>query len=338
MKKVSIIILTYNNLYYTKRCLESIFTFSNYPNLELIIVDNNSHDGTKDYLEKLSREKSNIKLIFNDINKGFSAANNQGIKISTGDIIILLNNDTVVTKNWISSLLKYFDDRSRGMVGPVSNYTGTVAEIELDFKTLDEMHKKADIYTSVNMGHFFEVDMLSFFCVAIGRDVIEKVGLLDENFEVGFVEDEDYSLRVKKTGFKIIVADDIYIYHEGSSSFKNIESEKFKYIIEKNKKYFENKWKIQWLPRESVYNYLKILHQDAGSLVGLLNKIKYDKAISELSGFQHRLLCRIRRLEELIRDYDKLLQKTQNIYNSRGWKIITFLHRIRKSIPILRDL
>ena len=98
----SIILLTYNKLEYTKICIESIRKFTPKGKYEIIVVDNNSNDGTLDWL----KEQDDLKVIYNDYNAGFPKGCNQGIKISRGDSILLLNNDTVVTPNWLNVLDK----------------------------------------------------------------------------------------------------------------------------------------------------------------------------------------------------------------------------------------
>ena len=113
---VSIIIVTYNQLEYTKKCIDSIKekTSSLY---ELIIVDNASTDDTAVYLKSLPAEKK-ITVILNKENSGFPKAVNEGIKHANGNYILLLNNDTVVTKNWLSNLIEKINNEEKiGLAG-----------------------------------------------------------------------------------------------------------------------------------------------------------------------------------------------------------------------------
>jgi hypothetical protein len=105
--KVSIILLTYNQLDYTKECFNSIIEKTAYPNYEIIIVDNKSQDDTPNYLRTIQSEYKNVKVILNEENYGFAKGNNIGINACDGDYIILLNNDTVVTRGWITGLIKH---------------------------------------------------------------------------------------------------------------------------------------------------------------------------------------------------------------------------------------
>lgn len=96
----SIILLTYNQLDYTKLCIESIRKFTPKGQYEIIVVDNNSNDGTVEYL----KAQEDLRVIYNDYNAGFPKGCNQGIEISKGESILLLNNDTIVTPNWLNNL------------------------------------------------------------------------------------------------------------------------------------------------------------------------------------------------------------------------------------------
>src|SRR5262249_39927341 len=103
--RATIIIITYNNLALTKLCIESILRNTEYLNYEVVVVDNKSTDGTPAYLQELAALQQNLRLILNDQNHGFARANNQGIQSATGDYLVLLNNDTVVSPGWLSRLL-----------------------------------------------------------------------------------------------------------------------------------------------------------------------------------------------------------------------------------------
>jgi GT2 family glycosyltransferase len=242
---VSIIIVTYNNLDLTKACIESIYANSHYPNLELVIVDNNSSDGTRDYLNRIQNTYSNISLILNDDNKGFAPANNQGMRKASGENIILLNNDTIVTPGWISKLNHYLKDKSIGMVGPVTNMCGNEAIINVpyDVSTLEGFDEFLNSFFKRSMkGDSFEIDMLSMFCVAMRRETVNEIGLLDERFKTGMFEDTDYSYRIKEKGYKLICAKDIFIHHCCRASFGKLPANEYNKIYEENRVKFEEKW------------------------------------------------------------------------------------------------
>lgn len=218
--KVSIIILTYNNLPVTKNCLESIDRKTNYDNLEVIVVDNNSTDETPQYLQNW-QNGNNKKIILNKENKGFAAGNNQGINIATGDYIVLLNNDTVVTENWISKFITHFEeDEKLGLLAPMTNYTSAKYQtLNINYANnlnlLDEYFKN---YLKTATRKRIYANYFPLFCVMVTREVINIVGLLDEEYGIALFEDNDYCKKLETSGYRLACATDLYIHHEGSIS------------------------------------------------------------------------------------------------------------------------
>jgi len=253
-KKVSIIIVTYNNLNYTKLCIDSILLRSQYPDYEIIIVDNNSTDGTREYLKELNVKMPHIKIILNEKNEGFAKANNKGIQAISdeSEYVIFLNNDTIVTRGWLSRLLRHLDDNTIGMVGPVTNFCGNEARIDVSYKTIEELNEFSERYLRDHMKPVsFDIDMLAFYCVAMKRKLIDEIGFLDERFEIGLFEDDDFAHRVKMRGYRLVCAEDVFIHHFGEASFGKLkESGEYKKLFEENKRRFEEKWGISWKPHQ----------------------------------------------------------------------------------------
>lgn len=248
-EKVSIIIVTYNNLNLTKKCINSILERTAYPNYEIIIVDNASSDETSKYLEELEKKYTNVKIKLNKENLGFASGNNQGIKMAEGEYYILLNNDTIVTRGWITGLIKHFEDKKVGMVGSVTNSIGNEAEIEVDYEDETGIDEFALNYTTKHYNEIYEdIKVLAMYCAVLKKEIVDKIGLLDENYERGMFEDDDYSMALKKAGYKIICAEDVFIHHFWRASFKKINNKEYKRIFEKNKKYYEEKWNTIWTP------------------------------------------------------------------------------------------
>lgn len=252
---VSIVIVTYNNLHYTKLCIESIYSKTAYPNFEVLVVDNNSTDETPQYLKELEEEHGNLRVILNTDNRGFAAANNQGLQISKGDYLVLLNNDTIVTRGWLHKLTGHLKDPSIGIIGPVTNSIGNEARINVEYQDVSGLEAFAQRYTSANHGKIFDIKVLAFYCVAFSREVLNQVDLLDEQFGVGMFEDDDFCVRVKRAGYRVVCAEDVFIHHFGGASFSKLDREKYQKIFEENKKKYEEKWGIRWEPhryREGV--------------------------------------------------------------------------------------
>lgn len=249
MPKISIIVLTYNNLELSKTCIKSILDNTAYPDYELIIVDNLSEGDTLDYLKEVEKwEDKRIKVIYNKENKGFAGGNNIGMQYATGDYIMLLNNDTVVTRGWLTNMVKHLQKNpGYGMCGAVTNSIGNEAKICVSYNNYKELMEFAFAYTQKHMGEeFLEVDRLALFCTLIPREIIEKCGYLDERYKIGMFEDDDYAWAVKKKGYKLVIAEDAFVHHVNNASFKKLDKGDYNEIFEQNKKLFEEKWNVKW--------------------------------------------------------------------------------------------
>ena len=136
-------------------------------------------------------------MICNADNRGFSGANNQGLRAAHGKFLCLLNNDTVVTRGWLSTMIEHLRKMPRaGMVGPVSNMVGNEAKIPVGYTAIADMPRWAADYCRQHDGETQAMKMLGFFCVLLRRELYEQVGEMDEQFGVGFFEDTDYCYRV----------------------------------------------------------------------------------------------------------------------------------------------
>ncbi|WP_404616337.1 glycosyltransferase [Rhodanobacter hydrolyticus] len=248
--RVSVIVVTYNNLDLTKACLSSLEQYSDYTNLEVIVVDNASSDGTPDYLAAWAAAGKDRRLILNLDNRGFAAANNQGLAVADGDYLVLLNNDTHVTPGWIATLVAHLGrTKGLGMIGPVTNNIGNEARIEISYDDMDGMLHAAADYTTRHAGLLTPLRTAAFFCVMVPRAVYEKVGPLDEAFGIGFFEDDDYCRRVEQAGWGIACADDVFVHHHLSASFNKLKLEQRQTLFERNKAIYEAKWGA-WSPHK----------------------------------------------------------------------------------------
>jgi GT2 family glycosyltransferase len=261
---VSIIVLCYNGLEdLTKPCVESILKNTPQESCELILVDNGSSDGTAQYLREISRLYHNVKVIINPDNRGYSGGNNQGMQLAGAHHVVLLNNDTLVTHQWLDHLLyPLSQDVSIGMVGAVTNSAGNEQRIDLAGLNESNFEKIAGAYTTRQHKVWFETEKLGFFCVAIRRSVIEAIGCLDEGFGIGMFEDDDYCFRAKQAGYKVVVAEDCFVYHKGSASFNKLSVDKYDDIFAINKSYYMNKNKVSWLMSDFALSYCEKIGKD----------------------------------------------------------------------------
>lgn len=235
----SIIILTWNQLSYTRQCIASIRMYTTRP-YELVMVDNGSVDGTRRFLASLD----GARVILNPRNYGFARGCNQGMKAARGDNLLFLNNDTVVTPNWLDNMLAcLYSDKTIGLVAPCSNKVGSGNQVEAPYSNMKEMIEFAGKFNRPDHSRRKEHSgyWLSGFCVLGRRCVFNRVGYWDERFRHGSWEDVDYSKRVTAAGYKLYVAGDVFIHHYGSKSFKGNRLDLGR-VQKKNALEFEKKW------------------------------------------------------------------------------------------------
>jgi len=241
-KLVSIIMLTFNALEYTKKCVDSILTHTKFP-FEIIIVDNNSTDGTKKYLRQLSKEYKHITTIFNKKNRGFAAGNNQGVQKSRGDYVMLLNNDVLVSEGWLGSMIGSLDiDNEIGMVGPLTNSISGLQKIsDVPYGTDEGFYSYAQTIRKQFSGKLTPRRRIAGFAVLMKKALYEEVKGLDVAYGTGNYEDDDLCLKVRQKGYAIMVDESTFIHHFGSQTFKANKINILKSLEEKGN-VFKEKW------------------------------------------------------------------------------------------------
>lgn len=230
----SIIIPTFNQLKYLKSCIESIKKYTPQP-YELIIIDNGSKDGTPAYLKSL---KGRLRYKIFGTNLGFAGGVNQGLMMAKGTSIVILNNDTLLTKDWLSNLLACLNSApSIGLVGPVTNKLSNDQKIAVNYKTTREMQRFASNYNRSNPDRWRRSKSIFGFCLLLSRDVLKRVGYMDEGYVIGTCEDVDYYLRIRLLGLDLVIAEDTFIHHYGSVTMRS-----FRDATMQNHVYFREKW------------------------------------------------------------------------------------------------
>ena len=217
-----IIIPVYNSLELTRNCLGSIYDNTSIP-FNLVLIDNGSDISTKKYLEQFKRDHKNVFLVRNEKNLGWVKAVNQGMRISVSTYICIMNNDTVVrTNGWLS-----------GLIG-VACISDDIGLVNPRFETKEAT--KGD-------EPFVEIDFCRGYCILIKRAVMEKIGVLDEAYGLGYYDDDDYSIRAIRSGFRCVRANSVFVEHLRDSTFSVLfGNEKRRELHDKNKKIFYSKW------------------------------------------------------------------------------------------------
>ena len=230
--------MTLNQLEYTLQCVDSIRRMTDEP-YELVFVDNGSSDGTVDYLKSLT----GAKVIENSENRGFPAAANQGIAATTGNQVLLLNNDTIVTSGWLRRLLTAIkSDSEIGLAGPCSNLVGSEQQVNVSYESLTALDAFAWEWGRAHDRKLIDTDRLIGFCLLIRREVIDAIGRLDERFGIGCFEDDDYCLRTILAGWRAVIAQDAFIHHFGGRTFVGSGLDHAG-ILHENEQRFLEKWR-----------------------------------------------------------------------------------------------
>jgi len=231
MERLSIILVSYNSADFIRPCLQSILKQSTEPAAtEIIVVDNASVDGTQEILKAELREGI---ILLNAENRGFAAAVNQALEKSSGEIILLINPDTVVEDLFFTNLRNFFHDHlEECLVGPlVTDASGTRQPSCWHVPSLWTLALESFLPHSWSMplvtlgpDATCEVEMVSGVCLAMRRGVYETIGGLDERFFM-FYEDADYCRRARLRGLKVFFTAEMRIrHHVSSGSSKNFSA------------------------------------------------------------------------------------------------------------------
>lgn len=233
MKKplVSILIVNWNGGEIFKNCLKSLSKIT-YPNWELVVVDNASTDGSERYVKE-------NELIRSDINLGFAGGNNLALSRAKGDLVLLLNNDTLVTPNFLTKLVSRIE--KTGDIGVVQPKIYLMDEDKL----LDNCGSYLTRIGFLNHWGFFKKDSSEYSkerlvfsgkgaCLLIKREIIDKIGLFDDDFG-SYFEESDFCWRVWLTGYKVIYYPDTHIYHKLGFSSKRQSAYDINYNAFKNR-------------------------------------------------------------------------------------------------------
>lgn len=315
VKDTVIVIVSYNNEYLMQKCIESIRLTTAPKYIHTIVVDNASDDGVREWLES----QRDIILVKNSENVGFSVACNQGVRKAKDQgwddcDIFLLNNDTRLPENALFNLkMALYADPLVGAVGAVANYAGNNQQIEKDFDMPADYVRFGETINIPDDNLLEERVRLSGFAMLVRSGIYSSVGGMDEAFAPGYFEDDDLCIKIEKAGYKLVLANNAYIYHAGSQSFagRNDVEE----ILLSHHKLFIEKYGFDILEfgnaKEKITDDIEKLDMDEFNLLyvgcGLgaeLKKIRYEYPDANVIGIEGDVRLR------------EIAQKTDVIFGS----------------------
>jgi GT2 family glycosyltransferase len=257
---VTIVIPVFNQLHYTQQCLESL-NACGYSDELIVVVNNASTDGTAEFLS--TRPK--LRVINNIENRACAAAWNQGFEIARTRWTVFLNNDVVVTRGWLESLITFAEANNAGIVSPAAS------EGSLDFQLATY---GADFVSRMKNATRNGVAMGCAFLVA--REVFEKIGLFDEKFRRGGNEDIDFFWRARDAGFKLAITGCSYIHHFGGITQKAVVAERGPHRDE-TVQYFRKKWHVTRAQRL----WMRIRRKTTNAWWMLSERLRYGDSLSQ---------------------------------------------------------
>lgn len=239
--KYTVIVLAYNQWAFTDLCLRSLaHAQKKNPELEVeyLLVDNASTDGTAAH----ARAIKNLRVLRNAENLGFAGGNNSGIRAAKGEHIVILNNDTVVSPDWLVRLDHYQETiPGLGILGPCTNTESGQAMSGARYNSIRDFFAYNERLGLEQSGAWERVKKISGLCMLIPRSTLDKIGLLDTDFGIGYFEDDDLCLRAEDAGLKLVWAKDVYVHHFGSISFEGNSLKRAKHL-ENGMAQFAFKW------------------------------------------------------------------------------------------------
>lgn len=223
---VHIIIPVFRGLDETRRCIHSVLTSNVQTPFRVVVIDDSSPEpALSAWLVEMAAQDRRIELLRNDTNRGFVASVNRGMRNAAGHDVLLLNSDTEVANDWLDRLVRCaYSAQDIGTVTPFSNNATICSYPFPDWNaglpgnlSLQELDR---LFTRVNAGRHVEIPTAVGFCMYIRGDCLQQVGLFDEErFGRGYGEENDFSQRAKKHGWKNVACCDVFIFHAGSVSF-----------------------------------------------------------------------------------------------------------------------
>jgi len=244
----SIIIAVHNQHEFSDIAIRAVLEHTT--DCEIIVIDNGSEPPFKPPFSGFIETR----LIRNETNLGFPAAVNQGIGAAKGEVIILLNNDVIVTPGWSEKLLSELDEFS--IVGPVCNYAAGIQGVEANpYQSVDGLDKSAAEWSEMYDGCTQEVNFVIGFCMAFHRALFDEIGEFDESLWPCSGEEIDFCFRAREAGHKIGVVLECYVHHEGSQTFKDMQNAgqiEYAEICKRNDEHLAEKWGADFWHRQKV--------------------------------------------------------------------------------------
>jgi GT2 family glycosyltransferase len=280
---IHIIVLGYGNFVSTtQRCLESLIREVEQQDVTITVIDNGSLDNSAELQRRFLESFPQVNAVYLPRNLGFAAGMNYGAGLIETTWVILMGSDTVLTEGSFNIFYQSLENLSLsvGIVGPITNEAGNSQRLHLSGNSPNLVLLSYENAMLSRCGLVTTIERADFFCVAIRKIIWEELNGLDLSYGKGYYEDYDFCVRAKSLGTKIVMLEDVLVYHAGSASFRwDVQQKK---IIKANKNIF-----IKKFPN------VKLLHRRADNLQILESYLTLDKDIFYTPAVQSRLKMRL---------------------------------------------
>lgn len=272
--KASVIVLAWNGMAYLQDCLDAVLA-QEYPDFEVIVVDNASTDGSAEFV---AARYPQARLLRQPQNLGFAGGNNVALSAATGEVLILLNQDTAVHPGWLRALVGALEaDPSIGVAGAKALYPdGTIQHAGGQIGMRGEgSHIGWHQRDSGNFDRMLDMDYVTGASLAIRRTVVNRIGGLDEGFSPAYYEDVDWCYRARQAGFRVVVAPEATLVHR-EASLAAPPGYDLMLLVNRNRLRFVLKhWPLERLQREfapAERAWLEGLREGAESMVAAVQR------------------------------------------------------------------
>jgi GT2 family glycosyltransferase len=266
----TIVILAWNAWDHTSTCLDSLQPTLSFGD-QVVVVDNGSTDVTAARLGNYGW----IEVISNDANRGFAAGCNQGAEVAQGDVIVFLNNDTVLAPGWLEELLGPFSDPEVGATGPRSNNVSGSQLVRDAAYRADEAASVCAFAESWRRRHTnrtTESPRLAGFCVAVRTEAFRAIGGFDEGYPIGGFEDDDLCMELRAAGYRLLVAHGAFVHHAAHATFKANDVDWHQQQVA-NQARFREKWGTDGVPRHRLLSICLIVKDEEDMLEACLDSV-----------------------------------------------------------------
>ena len=296
--KLSIIIPVWNGAEMTYEAIQAIM--DNTEDYEIIIIDNGSEPPFKAPFTGFN----DLTVIRNESNLGFPVAANQGIKVAKGDVVVLYNNDVICTPGWADRLVGWLDEFD--IIAPCTNYAAGIQNITIGtYSSRDELDSAAEEFTHSNEGLCYDVNFATI-SMFIKKKIFDDIGYLDETYWPSSGEDIDIGFRAREAGYRVGVAGDVYVHHEGSKTFEALHKAglaEYEEVADQNDKHLAERW------GDDFWNNQMFEDKDGGTDIESLDdeflyphgNVKLECVLSSIKQYAEENLLTAKQVEDVFR-------------------------------------